>query len=89
MESIDTKGDNIEGEEDTNFREKENKERMRGKINITIKMHVNRKEDSTGKIFMRLKRGKDIKKESKEKRWEEGKDRDKEEENQGSGEENE
>ena len=79
-------GYNTNGEED-NLREEDCRERMGGKINITIKMSANRDGDFKGKPKRSLKRGRDI--DYKEDMQEEGKDSNEEDEKQGSGENNE
>ena len=74
-------GDNIGGEGDINFREEDYMERTDGKKIISIKMLAHKEDDFFGKTFRRLKRGKDIEKDSKEERQEWMKESEEKEEN--------
>ena len=60
MEGMDTKGNNIDGEEETNLGEEKDKKRTSGKRNITIKMPTNKEEDDEDKTFRCMKRGRDF-----------------------------
>lgn len=84
---MDTEDDRAVGNEETNFREGEDKKRTGHKRNITIKMSANREEDFEVKTFRGGKRGRDSK--PIEENQEVGKDSDEDDKKQGCGEEHE